>query len=181
MIHPLIKEKIEQRLKRRINTPADCEALSKDIEAKTGEHLGVNTLKRLMGMLGTEVEPRQTTLNILAKYLGYTNWLVLKLIANNEGNSDFDGGFRILPAQLKVGQVVRFTYDPDREVEVTYLGDEKFRVTDARRSKMMVGDILFAQQFVLGQPLICTVERELKSLGTLTAGKLAGLTSLKCK
>lgn len=181
MLHPLIKEKIEERLGQSINAPADCEILAKDIEMRTGEHLGLNTLKRMMGFLSSDVEPRQTTLNVLANYLGYTNWLVLKLIASNDGNSEFDGGQRILPAQLQKGKEVRLTYDPDREVTLSFLGGERFRVKRSRKSKLMEGDIVAVQQFVLGQPLVCSVIRGEKSLGTLTAGKLAGLTSLDCK
>lgn len=180
MLHPLIIEKIEERLGHSISTPADCEALSKDIEARTGEHLGVNTLKRMVGLLDSTVEPRQTTLNVLASYLGYSNWLVLNLITSNEGNSEFDGGQRILPTQLQPGKKVQFTYDPDRDVTLVYEGGELFRVTDSHRSKLLPGDLVSVQQFVLGQPLVCSVLRGDKSLGTLTAGKLAGLTSLQC-
>lgn len=181
MILPQIKAKLEERLGQQICSPSDCHALSIDIEKRTGQHLGVNTIKRMLGILGDEVEPRTSTLNLIAQYLGYANWNVLKLIADGEGNSDFDSIPQIITCELKVGQHVILTYEPKRKVTLKYIGDGTFCVTESLLSKMQTGDIVRTQQFILGQPLYCIVQRDGVMLGNLTAGKIGGLTSLKCK
>ena len=43
----LLKEKLGKDLR----LPSDCEFLALDIESKTGEHIGVNTMKRLLGFI----------------------------------------------------------------------------------------------------------------------------------
>lgn len=134
MILPQIKAKLEERLGQQICSPSDCHALSIDIEKRTGQHLGVNTIKRMLGILGDEVEPRTSTLNLIAQYLGYANWNVLKLIADGEGNSDFDSIPQIITCELKVGQHVILTYEPKRKVTLKYIGDGTFCVTESLRS-----------------------------------------------
>lgn len=60
-----IKQLLEKRLGCAINRPADCEILANDIESITNDHVGVNTVKRLLGFKADEREPRLTTLDIL--------------------------------------------------------------------------------------------------------------------
>lgn len=56
----------------------DFESLSKKIQEATGVALSVATLKRIWGKVRYESKPTITTLNALAQYLGYENWLVFK-------------------------------------------------------------------------------------------------------
>lgn len=54
--------------------PSDCEFLSLDIESNLGIHIGATTLKRLLGFANDERTPHASTLEVLAKYLGYAHW-----------------------------------------------------------------------------------------------------------
>ncbi len=52
----------------------DFGILSKAIHEETGTLLSVSTLKRLSGRVGYTSKPNKTTLNALAKYVGFEDW-----------------------------------------------------------------------------------------------------------
>ena len=56
---------------------ADYDVLSQAIRDRTKENLGVNTLKRLFGFKTDKVVPRLSTMDIIAKYLGYEDYETL--------------------------------------------------------------------------------------------------------
>ncbi|GMN06127.1 hypothetical protein MTsPCn5_15160 [Croceitalea sp. MTPC5] len=53
----------------------DFENLANEIHSKSGTLLSVSTLKRIWGRVNHNVKPNQTTLNALAKYLGFEDWI----------------------------------------------------------------------------------------------------------
>lgn len=55
-------------------TNQDFELLSEEIFQKTGTNLSLTTLKRIWGKVEYQSQPSPTTLNVLAKYLGYAHW-----------------------------------------------------------------------------------------------------------
>ena len=66
----LLKDKSVNDLRQ----PSDCEFLSLDIESKTGVRVGSTTLKRLLGFAQDERSPHASTLDAIARYLGYAHW-----------------------------------------------------------------------------------------------------------
>ncbi|MFC5408759.1 hypothetical protein ACFPMF_05540 [Larkinella bovis] len=56
----------------------DFETLSERILAETGVSLSVSTLKRIWGKVRYQSEPTVTTLNTLARFIGYENWRVFQ-------------------------------------------------------------------------------------------------------
>ena len=71
---PFIQKQLKQKSGVDFQDPSDAAQLALDIETVTGEHVGVNTMKRLLGMIDDEREPRVSTLNIVARYLGFADW-----------------------------------------------------------------------------------------------------------
>ena len=65
---------MENQCGRKMLRSADCNYLALDIESLTGEHIGVNTIKRLLGFINDERNTRMTTLDIIARYLGCETW-----------------------------------------------------------------------------------------------------------
>lgn len=53
----------------------DFQTLSEKILEKTGEQLSTNTLKRIWGKIAYNSSPNSHTLNTLAQFAGYENWL----------------------------------------------------------------------------------------------------------
>ena len=86
---PYVTDLLKQKSHKEFRTSGDCEFLSLDIESVTGEHIGVNTLKRLLGFINDEREARISTLDVIARYLGFENWEVLS-IYDNRSNYSFE-------------------------------------------------------------------------------------------
>lgn len=176
-LSPLIKAMLAERCGHNIDTPAECMALSLDIETITGEHLGVNTLKRLLGFIHDERQPRVTTLNIIARYLGYNSWEALKLVDDANGNSGFGSGATELHASLlKPGDRVLVTYQPRRRLMLEFKGGNNFIVIESENSKLLVADELSIDHMIKGYPLLVNrVVRAGQDLGSFTAGKTQGV------
>lgn len=172
----LLKEKSESDLR----LPSDCEYLSLDIESKTGVRIGATTLKRLVGFAQDEREPHTSTLDAIARYLGYAYWAELAKI-EDKGNSGFDSSDEeIRSDDLQPGAHVEITYLPDRKVMMQYLGNHRYRVVESMNSKLQTDDEVDILNFVLHHPLlVLNVLREGESLGQFTAGRVSGLSSIK--
>lgn len=173
---PYVTDLLKQKSDKEFRISGDCEFLSLDIESVTGEHIGVNTLKRLLGFIADEREPRISTLDVIARYLGFENWEVLS-IYDNRSNSSFESSSEeIRVSDLPMGQHIQISYLPDRQVEVVYLGANRFRVQESINSKLRAGDELTANHIVQDYPLLVSdVLREGQSLGSFTAGKAQGI------
>lgn len=163
-----------------LRQPSDCEFLSLDIESKTGVHIGSTTLKRLVGFAQDERTPHVSTLDAIARYLGYAHWEELSKIEDN-GNSDFDSSDEeVRSADLQPDAIVEITYLPDRKVRMRYLGNNHYQVVESLNSKLQVGDELEIQNFVLHHPLlVLNVWRRGEPLGQFTAGRVSGLSSVR--
>jgi hypothetical protein len=81
---------------------------------------------------------------------------------------------------LAAGDVVKFRYDPDRAVTLTYIDDNKFNVTDSVNSKLKKDDEVLITNFVSKYPVIVTqVIRNGANIGNYIAGKISGLKALQ--
>ena len=162
-----------------LRLPSDCEFLSLDIESKTGVRIGATTLKRLLGFAQDERSPHATTLDAIARYLGYAHWDELKAI-EDKGNSDFGTTEdEIRSDDLAPNRLVEFEYLPDRRVRLKYLGSHRYLVLESQNSKLQADDEIEVLNFVLHHPLlVLNVWREGKSLGQFTAGRISGLSSI---
>jgi len=180
ILSSLIRQAFEQVFGQALRYPGDYEALAEVIFDKTRERVSVNTLKRLFGFIGPEVEPRQSTLDILARYLGEADWAAFQARLSGKGNSDFEQDPRnVDAAALAAGARVSFRYHPDRKVAMKHLGAGRFRVTASEHSKLRAGDIVTVRSFCPGYPLSAdSVVRDGVDLGPFVAGKVAGLTDL---
>ena len=65
---------MEKTVGRRMRVRGDYDFLSGQIFAKTHEHISPTTLKRLWGYLSSDAKPRQSTLDLLAEFLGHDGW-----------------------------------------------------------------------------------------------------------
>ena len=171
----LLKDKSANDLRQ----PSDCEFLSLDIESKTGVRIGATTLKRLLGFAQDDRLPHASTLDAIARYLGYAHWDELKDI-EDKGNSDFGTTEEeIRSDDLAPDRIVEFTYLPDRLVRLKYLGSHRYLVMESRNSKLQAGDEVEVLSFVLHHPLlVLQVWRHGEKLGQFTAGRISGLSSI---
>lgn len=175
-LSPYVKTLLEQKSGRGLRLSADCEYLALDIESKTGEHIGVNTLKRLLGFIDDEREPRISTLDIIARYLGFDSWDLLKVYDDKSNSSFGSSSDEICMKELTIGQQILISYLPDRELILCYKGKNHFNVIQSKNSKLIIDDDLEISHIVKGYPLIISdVKRGGNSLGSFTAGKIQGI------
>lgn len=175
-----IIEQLKRKSGNDLRLPSDCEYLSLDIESKTGVRIGATTLKRLVGFAQDERTPHTSTLDAIARYLGYAHWEELAKI-EDRGNSDFDASDEeVHSADLQPGACVEITYLPDRRLRLLYMGNSRYRIVESVNSKLHTGDEAEILSFLLHHPLLVIgVWREGESLGQFTAGRVSGLSSIK--
>lgn len=161
---------METQCGRKIRSSADCEYLALDIESLTGERIGVNTIKRLLGFIKDERNTRITTLDIIARYLGCESWEQLSRMDQAYASSAFTGKRKeVVVRQLEIGRRIRIIYYPKRNVVIEYKGDCHFIVLESENSKLLPGDELVLTHIIERYPLwVSEVFRDGESLGSFT-------------
>ncbi len=125
-----------------VTTASGATVLALDIQLKTGERLAANTIKRLVGVLPYNFTPRNSTLKILAKYLGYPSWENF-MESISDRILDFDKETMSMNfSELDAGAVVILKCQPDREIHLYHLGEGYCEVVKVSNSNLEVGDIL---------------------------------------
>ena len=69
-----LREAVETTVGRKMRTPKDFDFACQQIMSVTGNYVSATTLKRMWGYLSEPVTPRRSTLDILAQYVGKTDW-----------------------------------------------------------------------------------------------------------
>lgn len=161
---------MENQCGRKMLRSADCNYLALDIESLTGEHIGVNTIKRLLGFINDERNTRMTTLDIIARYLGCETWEQLQLFKSRyEGSSFTMRRKEIMVRQLEQGQLIKIQYPPQRSLIIEYQGDCNFSIFESENSKLAVGDQITLTHIIEMYPLMVSeVTRDGQSLGAYT-------------
>ena len=163
-LSPYITELLREKSGNEIRLSRDCEMLALDVESVTGEHIA------------DERTPRISTLDVIARYLGFANWEALRMVDENSSNSSFDDRDEYLACYLEKDQQVVISYPPNRSVIIENMGDNHFRVIESENSKLLKGDLLTLTHIVRHYPLLVSeVIRDGRSLGAFTAGKAQGI------
>lgn len=175
------RELIEETFGQKIEYTYQCIPLEASIYEKTGEHLGLTTLKRLLGFVDYNSLPRKSTLDILSRYAGFQDYDSLKKIHDIEtATSAFTTIERVDSEDLDEGQKLTIRSRPDRVINLEYTGRDKYHVLNSQGSKLKTGDILTIRQIAKGFELIVTdVERDGESLGSYIAAQNGGITSIR--
>lgn len=174
-----IIEMVESRYGQSITYPSDCDNLAIVMSKETRQNISRNTVKRLMGFLSSDSEPRTYTLDIVAHYLGFTHWQALLSIVVLKENSGFETDENDVLKSLKINQKIIIKYDPERTIEAVYHGGRWLKVTNSINSKLLSGDEICVVILTCGQPMIADqVIRNGQPLGMFKAGKIGGITDI---
>ena len=177
MLDKNIIKLLEEKCGNAINSSSACERLALDIEIATGERLGFTTLKRLLGFTAEQAQPRQSTLDILAVYLGFTSYEELEDAINNRGDSDFDSHSETVLSSLLPAEVeINLYYSPNRRLRLKHVKEGEFIVTESLNGSLKAGDIILVDSFTTGLPMIARdVIRNGERLGRYVAGEKFGI------
>lgn len=148
---------IEKIVGREMLTPRDFDFLSIRILDITGQYLSAITLKRLWGYLGEKykIEPRNSTLNILAQAAGYTNWesYYKDFTGESKAQSAFLNNRTLYTNQLAQKSLVELKWEPNRKVVIKHNGFEVFEVVESINSKLSVGDTFRCGLIIENEPM----------------------------
>lgn len=148
-----LKKRIEESLNRKMKTPTDFIFLSGAVFERTRETMSPTTLKRLWGYIDGADKTRNSTLEILSRFLGFANWDEFLESISHENNSDEVLSPHIKAIELNVGDRVRVSWMPNRSCTFRYLGNEQFIVEKAENSKLKEGNTFYCNLLILGEPL----------------------------
>lgn len=160
-----------------VTTPAGATRLRFEIWSKVGMLFGVNTIKRLVGVLPSDSEPRRTTLNAIANYLGYVDWNLLMFDTNNKHSSGFRTSRPVVDmTKVSSGAEVEICWKPNRRIVIRHDGNGQYTVKISENCKLQPGDLLSIWELRLGTPFIADkVFRNEQPLGCYTAADGAGI------
>ena len=164
---------VERKYRKAVKTSTDFYTLAADIESKTKERVSPSTLKRMWGYVNMTPIPRQTTLDVLARYIGKDDYKTFcdDLKHTEAFHSRFFTADFINANDLKPEAGIEIGWSPDRMVTLKYLGDCQFEVTGSLNSKLAPGDRFVVANFIKGFPLY--ISRILRN-GEYTPAYIAG-------
>lgn len=179
-LNRIVIKMLSEKAKIDVTSKIGAEFLRNDIEARTGEALSLNTIKRLTGILHYDSSPREVTLDIISKYLGYHNWHQLNSNIQNR-ISDFNIPSNFIDLQgLPIKKEVIVKWQPNRLIHLEHQNNGNFLVIKSENSKLIEGDVLYLSQIAIGFPfMVKEVRRDGNSLGNYTAAQIEGLSSIE--
>ena len=148
-----LKQQIEESVGRKMKTSTDFIFLSGAIWERIHENLSTSTLKRLWGYIDGPDKTRNSTLDILSRFLGFNDWDgFINHISQNSGSNQVQTE-HIKTDDLSVGDFISVSWKPNRRCTFRYLGDYRFIVDHAENSKLKAGDTFRCGLFILGEPV----------------------------
>lgn len=173
---------IAEKYGKSLCTTTDFEEFSIYLHKNTGKNVSSSTLKRIYGYVNDDHNPRATTLDTLAQYIGYKdftdfcNWLK----SCTKFNSSFFMTQQLISSELNEGEEIAIGWSPNRILQLRYLGESTYEILTAENSKLKVGDKFVTGCFIKEQPLYLPyIERDGKRTASFVAGRNGGLTLIK--
>lgn len=176
----LLRQLVEESADHAIATSNDFIFLSGEIRGRLNENLSVSTLKRLWGYVDGYASVRPSTLDILARFVGFPDWeTFVSDYCEAEGvqSSHRVVGESLYAKDLKTGDRVEIQWNPNRRCMLIYMGDNLFEVSESVNAKLKAGARFLCQRFTLNQPLYVDVLDNEGLTAVFVMGNKGGLTS----
>ena len=173
---------VEKKFRKDVKTSTDFYQLAQEIENETGCCVSASTLKRMWGYVNMAPTPRQTTLDVLSRYIGKKDYKTFceDLKSSEAFQSRFFTADFINACDLPLESRLEIGWDPDRKVTLKYMGDSQFEVESVCNSKLLPGDRFEAVNFIKGYPLyISRILRDGEYTPSYIAGRQGGINHLK--
>lgn len=162
-------------------TPGDFYTIMAYVEGRTHEGIGLTTVKRLWQYGGLSSKPRQATLDVLSRSIGYRNYDDFAAHYGHGGDSSnivLGGGVKA--SDLALGERLMLRWNPGREIVIEHLGNQTFRVVSSVASKLAAGDTFQAALFAEGYAaMLANVIHEESSWPLYEIGQQGGLTLVR--
>ena len=152
----MLRKEVELVLGVPMRTPQDFDLLSNRIFEVKHEQVSSFTLKRFYGYIDRGRCSR-ATLDILCRFVGYRDWLdfVQKKKEAEASEASSEEITNLLTADhLNVDDLIKLTWQPDREVLIRYIGDSCFTILDSKNSKLRAGEVYLCNAIINKLPLV---------------------------
>lgn len=155
-----LRNDVNRQFGKRLETATDYIRLSEAIAESKAGYISPSTLKRFWGYVRDGYSTRRTTtLDILARYIGYGGFNIYcnSIKHLDSAISDYNSALSLDVQTLRPGSRLRVSWHPDRNLSMTYLGELTFSVDKSVNSKLTTGIKVKCLTLVKGQPLILNV------------------------
>lgn len=172
---------LAKRLGHEIKYPSDCERLSIDIENSVHQHIGVTTLKRIMGFVGGVTKPRMSTLDILAQYVSFDSYQALISSINPDGNRPTPEELQFINTQeIPQGGKITVCWHDGMLSLRRLAGNQDFAVVKSSSPLLRPDDIIVVSGIHKGYPLyISSITRGNISSAGVTIADISGIVSIR--
>ena len=171
---------IEKAINKEIRTPKDFDELREQIFKRLNLMVSSTTLKRLWGYLNDDVQTRSGTLDILAQYIGYSNYQ--DYVDNKDKYKEEIQSSPVISRKLnvqdnlKVNDKLLLTWHPNRQCEIIYIGNLSFKVLSSCNTRIFPGDTFTCSLFMEGEPLyIDNLRQRNRPPIAYVCGKISGI------
>ena len=178
----LLRQLVEQSANHTVNTSNDFIFLSGEIQGRLKETLCASTLKRLWGYVEGYASVRPSTLDILARFVGFPDWETF--VSDYCEVESVQSSHRVISESLytkdlDIGDQMKICWNPNRRCLLKYLGNSLFEVITSENAKLKSGDRFLCQRFSKNQPLYVELLTQDGNTELFVMGNKGGLTGLK--
>ena len=180
----LLRHCVEESANHRIKTSTDFTFLAGVIQERLGETVATSTLKRLWGYVDGYASTRESTLNILARFIGYPDWETF--VSDYCEVDGVQSSHRVISTTLNindlpVGSRLEITWNPNRRCLLEYQGEHRFVIRESENAKLKAGETFLCDRFMEHEPLYVEHFTPDGSEELFVMGNKGGLTSVKVK
>lgn len=181
-----LREMVSVKFNQTLKTPADFNLLSDDIFKETKRSVSVSTLKRIWGYVSSPHGTSFSSLSILARYVGYSDWDSFSERIKKETpispTSGFGSNAIILSSSLPLSSSLLIEWRVNKRAKLRKINEpDVFKIEESENIKLLSEDIGKIECFALNRPLVITdCHRDGENLGTYTGAVKEGIASIKC-
>lgn len=178
----LMRQLVEESANHTVTTSNDFIFLSGEIQGRLKETLSASTLKRLWGYVEGYASVRTSTLDILARFVGFPDWETF--VSDYCEVESVQSSHRVVSKSLytkdlNVGDQVEIAWNPNRRCQLNYLGNNLFEVIASENAKLKSGDRFLCQRFTMNQPLYVELLTQDGNTELFVMGNKGGLTEVR--
>ena len=177
----LLRKAVEEAWGEKITGPKSFERLRTFLFNRTGQYIGMTTLKRIWMYIDSPHNPRLDTLSILARSIGYKDWHDFQQRNESEqpenevASSPKFGRSIDVMKDLKPGNEIKLYWYPGRECHVRYLGEMLFEVIMSKNTRIKAGDSFLCHLILAGHPLyLSSLKQKNREPVSYICGKIHG-------
>ncbi|MDO4159585.1 MAG: hypothetical protein Q4D41_03920 [Prevotellaceae bacterium] len=146
----LLRIEVENKLGKPLKSPTDFNQLSLCLQKEIKEDISISTIKRLWGYADANHRTSYTTLSILSRFLGYSDWedycMALRLRIMAEDYSKDENG-HILTFCLKSGDLIEVTGENNYKCVIEYIGGNSFRMDKESERAIRKDELFYVKTF----------------------------------